>query len=99
MDILLNEPDAGTYVEVMRTNAGKLALIGTNTKISGQSESLEKFLSSYQNFLETLSAYRAVLANDIQNVSNAVDALTEADKAQSEQIENLGAFSGLLEQP
>lgn len=99
MDILLKEPDAKAYVEVMRTNAWKLALVGTNTEISGQSEALEKFLNTYQNFQETLSAYRAVLANDIQSVSNAVDTLTEVDKAQSEQIESLGVFSGLLEQP
>ena len=99
MEILLKEPDAEAYVEVMKTNARKLSLIGTNTEISGQSEALEKFLSTYQDFLETLSAYRAVFANDIQNVSNAVDTLTEADKAQSEQIESLGAFSGLSVQP
>lgn len=97
MDILLKEPDAEAYVESMKTNAYKLSLIETNTEMSGQSEALEKFLSVYQEFLETLSTYRTVLTGDLQNVSNAVCTLTEADKAQGEQIENLGAFSGLIQ--
>jgi len=99
MEILLKEPDAEAYVEVMKTNARKLSLIGTNTEISGQSEALEKFLSTYQDFWETLTAYGAVITSDMQNVSYAVSTLTAADKAQSEQIESLGAFSGLSVQP
>ncbi len=97
MDILLKEPDAKAYVEVMKTNAQKISMTGTNTQVSGQSEALEKFLSIYQEFLETLSTYRTVLTGDLQNISNAVSTLTETDKAQGEQIENLGAFSGLLQ--
>lgn len=99
MEILLKEPDARAYVDSMQSNAGKLSLATTSTAISGQSEALEKFLSTYQNFLETLSAYRTVFTNDVWNVSNAVDTLTEADEAQSGQIDSLGAFSNLLVQP
>ncbi len=97
MDILLKEPDAKAHVEVMKTNVRKLSMTGTNTQVSGQSEALEKFLSVYQDFLETLSTYQTVITSDLQNVSNAVFTLTEADKAQGEQIENLGAFSSLIQ--
>lgn len=99
MEILLKELEARVYVENMQSNAGKLSLTTTGTAVSGQSEALEKFLSTYQNFLETVSAYQAVFTNDIRNVSNAVDTLTEADEAQSGQIDSLGAFSHLLVQP
>ena len=99
MEILLKELEARVYVDSMQSNAGKLSLTTTGTAVSGQSEALEKFLSTYQNFLETVSAYQAVFTNDIRNVSNAVDTLTEADEAQSGQIDSLGAFSHLLVQP
>ena len=98
MEILLNEPDAGVYVESMRTNAWKLELSGIDTEISGQSEAIERFVSTYQNFMEALSAYRGVLTDDIRRVANAVSTLTEADKEQGQEIGALG-ISGLLENP
>ena len=97
MEILLKEPDAKAYVEVMQKNAWKMTLATTETAVSGQSEALEKFLSTWQSFTEVVSAYQTVLANDIRSVSNAVSTLTEADKTQSGQIEALGAFSGLIQ--
>lgn len=99
MEIKLDALNSNAYAGIMRTNAGKLSLTGTNTALEGQGEALEKFLSIYQSFADTLSAYGSVLKNDIQSVSNAMNTLEQADKRESERAENLGFVFELTQTP
>lgn len=90
MEIKLDALNANAYVAMMRTKAGELSLTGTSTELEGQSEALEKFLSIYQDFFDTLSAYQTLLNNDIQSVSNAMNTLEQADRKESERVDSLG---------
>ena len=90
MEIKLDALNANAYVAMMRTKAGELSLTGTSTELEGQSEALEKFLSIYQDFFDTLSAYQTLLNNDIQSISNAMNTLEQADRKESERVDGLG---------
>ena len=92
MEIKLDALNANAYVAMMRTKAGELSLTGTSTTLEGQSEVLEKFLSIYQDFFDTLSAYRTLLNNDIQSISNAMNTLEQADRKESERVDSLGVI-------
>ncbi len=99
MEIRLDDFGAEVYVEMLKTNAGKLILDGTTTEIRGKSEALEKFLESYGDFVTVLNEYQLVLKKDIQSVSKIISTWVEKDKTLSGQIKGTEAFSGLPEIP
>lgn len=93
MEIKLDSLYVGMDVAVMRANAAALTMEGLTTEISGQSEALEKFVSVYGELSKTLSEYLAVLENDMQSVSEALDTIVRNDNEQCQSIGTMGRYS------
>ena len=92
LDEIATESDIGK----MYMDACGLSLEATTTDISGKSEALEKFLSSYESFANIVSAYEQILISDICNISNS---WIERDREQSNQLKESNTLLDLLEHP
>lgn len=87
MNLLVDGATTGAHISIIQMNATGLSVEGTSTEISSQSQALQKFMDTYKHFSEALSAYQTIINNDIQNVTNAVNAFIETDTKQSEQLD------------
>ena len=89
LDEIATESDIGK----MYMDACGLSLEATTTDISGKSEALEKFLSSYESFANIVSAYEQILISEISN------SWIERDREQSNQLKESNTLLDLLEHP
>ncbi len=87
MNLLVDGLATGEHISFMQMNATGLSVEGISTEISSQSQALQKFMDTYRHFSEALSAYQTIINNDLQNVTNAVNAFIETDTKQSEQLD------------
>ena len=93
LDEIATESDIGK----MYMDACGLSLEATD--ISGKSEALEKFLSSYESFANIVSAYEQILISDICNISEISNSWIEWDREQSNQLKESNTLLDLLEHP
>lgn len=95
LDEIATESDIGK----MYMDACGLSLEATTTDISGKSEALEKFLSSYESFANIVRAYEQILISDICNISEISNSWIERDREQSNQLKESNTLLDLLEHP
>lgn len=94
LDEIATESDIGKIY----MDACGLSLEAT-TDISGKSEALEKFLSSYESLANIVSAYEQILISDICNISEISNSWIERDREQSNQLKESNTLLDLLEYP
>lgn len=95
LDEIATESDIGKIY----MDACGLSLEETTTDISGKSEALEKFLSSYESLANIVSAYEQILISDICNISEISNSWIERDREQSNQLKESNTLLDLLEYP
>lgn len=80
MEIKINSESLNAEVTSISTNAQDLK-ISKMVSVSSKSETLDKFIETYENLSDALAEYIKVLNDDMKNVSAAVAKMNAVDRS------------------